>query len=94
MADERISLRDIAGSVDADIAAMRARMPGAAKDVQFSPKVLEAVALLQTEPMLQVPCVEWLRTKLAQIAQAKLVLLYGQERAAEMIESVKQGKSQ
>lgn len=53
--------------------------------VQINPHVDDVVELLQQNPLLVKPCLEWLRMKQAEIARLTLISLYGEKRYLEMV---------
>jgi len=59
-------------------------------DLRTSPKFQEIVSMLHEQPLLVSPVHEWLKVKQSQMAQAQLVVLYGQERTEQMMEEARQ----
>ena len=51
---------------------------------EITPKMLEIVRILQSEPILCEPCLMWLRQTQARMAQAKLDVLFSAEEQAAL----------
>lgn len=60
--------------------------------VQSNPQIDDVVDLLQQNPLLVRPCLEWLRTKQAEIARLTLISLYGEKRYLEMVAEAQASK--
>lgn len=78
--------------VDSDADAMEASMSGSLSqkdtDLFNSPNFIELVHILLADPMLVVPCLNWLHQKQAIIATAKLEALYSPEELAALRKSL------
>lgn len=53
--------------------------------VQTNPQIDDVVEILQQNPLLVRPCLEWLKAKQAEIARLTLISLYGEKRYLEMV---------
>ena len=69
---------------DDELDAEQASLFGGKSASEITPNVLEVVRILQSEPILSEPCVNWLKQKQSEMAAAKLLTLYTPEQIEEL----------
>ncbi len=81
------TIQDFMAESDREVDSLSAEMLGSQQGVpEFTPRMLEIVRILQSEPILCEPCLNWLQQTLARMAQAKLDVLFSKDEQDQLRE--------